>query len=363
MSYDKMQVKESLEPEDVFDILDSLSAEPQMHDNYIISKTICHNPDDIENASHKLYYYFSNKLFYCYSGCSPASFDIFELLQKVKHLDLNEAIYYVVNFFNLGWKLEETDETYLQEDWKVMQKWQELSAIKINYDKVVLPEIDGSVLRHYPKPHILDWERQFIPKEVSDYMGIRYDPTIGAVIIPHLDENGRLVGIRQRTLVSEDAEKYGKYRPWRHEGLSTNHPLSFNLYGLYQSKENIKKMGVAIVAESEKSTLQLLHYLGSSSNIAVSVCGSSISKYQFNLLLDAGAKEICIAFDADFEEIGDENWERTVEKLQKIYDKYNAYANISFLFDTKGTLLGYKDSPTDRGKEVFMELWKNRVFL
>ena len=55
MAYDKYEVKEALEPEDVFEILDALGAEPQMNDSYIISKTICHNPDDIEHASHKLY--------------------------------------------------------------------------------------------------------------------------------------------------------------------------------------------------------------------------------------------------------------------------------------------------------------------
>lgn len=113
----------------------------------------------------------------------------------------------------------------------------------------------------------------------------------------------------------------------------------------------------------EKSVLQVTNYLGTANNIAVAVCGSSISKYQFDLLLDSGAKEVCIGFDADYQKIGDEDWERVVKKLQSIYSKYNAYANISFLFDTSGLLLDYKQSPTDAGKDVFMELWKNRVNL
>lgn len=113
----------------------------------------------------------------------------------------------------------------------------------------------------------------------------------------------------------------------------------------------------------EKSVLQIMSYLGLANDIAVAVCGSSISKYQFDLLLEAGAKEVCIAFDADYQQIGDEDWEKTITKLQKLYDKFNNYANISFLFDTKGTMLGYKDSPSDCGKEVFIELWNNRVML
>ena len=371
MGYDKYEVKEALSPEDVFDILESLSAEPQMYDSYIISKTICHNPDDIEHASHKLYYYFSNSMFHCYSGCEPATFDIFELIQKTQQLDLNEAVFYVVNFFNLQYRLEEVDDTSLQEDWKIMRKWQELSAIKINHEKLVLPEIDDSILQHYPQPHILDWEQEHIPKEVCDYMGVKYDPVEGAIIIPHVDENGRLVGIRQRTLIQEN-EKWGKYRPWsklekqdsgKYKLRQFNHPLGFNLYGLYQAKPQIEKMEIAMVFESEKAVLQCMSYLGTKNNIAVAVCGSNLSKYQFDLLLGAGAKEICIGFDADYQKIGDENWERVVNRLQKIYSKYSAYARISFLFDTSGMLLGYKQSPTDAGQKVFMELWKNRVYL
>lgn len=246
MAYDKYEVKDALEIEDVYEILDSLGAEPQMHDDYIVAKTICHGGD-----SHKLYYYANTKLLKCFTG-DCGTMDIFELLQKVQHLDLNEAVYYVVNFFNLQYRLEEIDDTYLQEDWKIMRRWQELSPIAGNDEKLVLPEIDKNILRYYPQPRIQEWEKEHISKEVCDYMGIRYDPIEGAIIIPHLDENGRLVGIRQRTLIQEN-EKWGKYRPWRHNNKQFNHPLGFNLYGLYQAKENIKNIQVAMVFESELS--------------------------------------------------------------------------------------------------------------
>lgn len=245
MSYDKIQVKEALSIDDIFDILDSLGAEPEMHDGYITALTVCHGGD-----SHKLYYFDNTQLCRCFTHCG--NFDIFELIQKVKGLDLNAAIYYVVNFFNLQYKLDEIDDTLLQEDWKIMRRWQELAAIKVNHDKITLPEIDKGVLRYYPQPRILDWEQEYIPKEVSDFMDIHYDPVNGAILIPHTDENNRLIGIRERTLVQEN-EKYGKYRPWRHGDIQYNHPLAFNLYGFYQAKDNIKNLGIAIVVESEFS--------------------------------------------------------------------------------------------------------------
>ena len=33
-----------------------------------------------------------------------------------------------------------------------------------------------------------------------------------------------------------------------------------------------------------------------------------------------------------------------------------------FIFDNQG-LLGYKDSPLDRGKNIFLKLFKNRIYL
>ena len=362
MAYDKIEVRESLTPEDMYDLLDSRGAEPKMQDNCIISKTICHNHGDTEHAKHKLYFYFENSLFHCYSGCDPSTFDVFDLLKKTNGLELNDAINYVVSFFNLQGKIDQSDTLLDQEDWKVMRKWEELSLIKINNDKVILPELDPSLLEHYPQPLILDWEADHIHKEVYDYMGVRYDPVNGAILIPHNDEDGRLVGIRQRTLV-EDEKKFGKYRPWSHGGKQTNHPLGVNLYGLDKAKDNIKRMGVALAFESEKAVLAAIGYTGLDNALAVAVCGSNLSKYQLNLLLGAGAKEICIGFDADYHEIGDGDWEKVVAKLQNIYSKYSAYVKISFLFDTKGTMLGYKQSPTDCGREVFMELWRNRVYL
>lgn len=111
MSYDKQAVKECLELEDIYNLLEYLGGEPQMFSNYIIAKTICHSGD-----THKLYFYENTQLFKCYSGeCD--TFDIFELIQKVENIDdLNKAIYFIVNFFNLQNKIQESDEDFSLED-------------------------------------------------------------------------------------------------------------------------------------------------------------------------------------------------------------------------------------------------------
>ena len=186
-------------------------------------------------------------------------------------------------------------------------------------------------------------------------MNIKYNPVNGTIIIPHYDDKNRLVGIRQRTLVQED-EIYGKYRPTSFQGQLCNHPLAFNLYGLNVAKDNISDLRTAIVVESEKSVLQYISYFGIKSDICVAVCGSSLSKYQFHILLELGIQELVIGFDKDFQDFKSEEYNKVEDKLLKLYNKYSQYVNISFLFDSKNNVLGYKDSPLDCGKDAFLYL-------
>ena len=71
-------------------------------------------------------------------------------------------------------------------------------------------------------------------------------------------------------------------------------------------------------------------------------------------------KEIIIAFDKQFQKIGDKEWEKWVIKLKTLYNKYGNYINISYMFD-KNNLLGYKDSPIDCGKDIFIKLFNERI--
>ena len=104
-----------------------------------------------------------------------------------------------------------------------------------------------------------------------------------------------------------------------------------NLYNLNNSKDNIKLMGKAIVFESEKSCLLYQSYFGIESDISVACCGSNLSIHQVQLLLDAGAKEIIVAFDRQFEDIGDKEFKHLTKNLTKLNNKYKNEVLISFI--------------------------------
>ena len=78
--------------------------------------------------------------------------------------------------------------------------------------------------------------------------------------------------------------------------------------------------------------------------------------------MQAGAEEIVIAFDRQFQEIGDTEFQHLKNNLLKLRTKYKNFVTISFIFD-KNMTLGYKSSPIDEGKDKFLQLFKERIIL
>ena len=358
-------IKQGLTIENVEDFVNNYGGEAIRKDDVLICRTICHN--NIGEGHHKLYYYDNSHLFKCYTGCENDTFDIFELIIKIKEhqgiqLSLPQAIYEICNYFNLSFEEEIPEEISkdLKDDWTLLQKYDNLYAPK--EEKIIqLKGYDDSVIKNYPQPAILSWQKEGIKKEVCDYHNIRYDPCNCGVIIPHYDINNNLVGIRERTLIKEN-EQYGKYRPAIFKGVMYNHALGYNLYNLNWSKNNIKALQKALVLEGEKGCLQLASYLGRDVDFSVAVCGSALLSYQVELLLKCGVKEIIIGFDKQFEDVNSDEGKKWIKKLKDINKKYSNFVNISFLFD-KDNLLPYKASPTDKGIEIFMKLFNERIFL
>lgn len=367
--YDKDELKNSLTIEQVFEFLAELGGEPRMDTNTgncIVSRTICHNP--LGSGSHKLYYYGNTHLFHCYSGCEDPSFDIFELVRKVKAnageaIDLPRAIKIVAQHFGVSVAQDQDGfEGNSLEDWEILKKYQDTGKIEYIKKNVDFNIFNEQQLKYFPRPRILPWEREGMDPRIMDLRNICYDPINEGIVIPHYDLDGNLIGIRERTLIKEQ-EQYGKYRPAVINGKMYNHPLGFNLYNLNFSADNIASCGIAIVFEGEKSCIKYASLFGEENDISVATCGSNLVTHQVDLLLQCGAREIVIAFDKQFQKIGDEEYQQWTKKLRQIHEKYSSRCTISFIFDKKGNLLRYKDSPIDADPEIFMKLFKERTRL
>lgn len=364
--FDKDKIKQELTIEQVMNLVAELGGEPRMAADreHFVSRTICHG-----GYHHKLYYYNNTHLFRCFTECSPEIFDIYELVRKVKSQEQNkewtltQAIQYIATYFNIA--TEEFNFENLPDrlqDWQIIEKYNKINSLESQQkQRVEMKFYSEEILKYLPHPHIIPWEEEGITYEVMRNRGICFNPSSQGIVIPHYDIEGHLIGVRERTLIKEE-EQYGKYKPAILNGQMYNHPLGFALYNLNFSKENIKIIKKAIIMEGEKSCLKYASYFGMENDISVAVCGSALINYQVQLLLSLGVQEIVIAFDKDFDEIGDEVWKRQTEKYYNIHNKYSKLCTISFIFD-KYKLLGKKCSPIDCGKDTFLKLFEERIIL
>ncbi len=347
MSTSFEKVKSSLSKEDIIQILHDLGATTFTESGETIRfRSICHNMKE-EDGDYNLAYYPETYSFYCFSSCGT-HYDIFSLIVKRSEvvgnpITMREAFQMVVNKANL------VD----------VGNGEGYNPIRGKYEVKHIGELgvyNEKVLNVFEEYYTAEWLDDGISAEVMKRFNILYSPLENSVIIPHYNSDNELVGIRSRLLDKELAEKYGKYMPTSIEGKLYRHPLGFNLYGLNTNKNNISRIGMAIIAEGEKSVLQAETFLGRENNVVCAACGSNINKWQImKLIKDCTVQEIVIAFDKENDEDG-----KYYSKLFALCKKYSPYCNFSFIYDTGG-LLGEKESPFDKGAEVFYELIDKRI--
>ena len=364
--FDKLKIREALTDENIYDLLQEWGGDPSRDTFGYVSATICHNPPG--EGSRKLYYYENTGLFRCYTGCD-SYFDIFELTTKVakiqwdKEFDLNDAVRWIAQKFGFSGDHENRPEDEDLDDWKYLANYERIQDITVKDNSIILKEYDKSILDRFNyEVKIGPWLREGISQAAIEQAQVGYYPGGDQITIPHFDKDGRFIGLRGRTLCADEGERFGKYRPMKINKELYNHPLGMNLYGLNWSKNNINVIKKAIIFESEKSVLMYGSYFGIDNNISVACCGSSISAYQIQMLMDAGAEEIIIAFDRQFQDIGDNEFKHLKSNLLKLRNKYKNYVNISFIFD-KNKITEYKSSPIDEGSEKFLQLFKERIVL
>lgn len=186
---------------------------------------------------------------------------------------------------------------------------------------------------------------------------IKYDPVETAIVIPHRDINGKLIGVRGR-FMAEDA--IAKYMPLKFGEHYMAHSLSGNLYGIYQNQNIIRRQKTVVLFESEKSVLKFGSYFGADNNFSLATCGNKISNEQIKLLLSLGITHVVLAFDKDYH--NEKDMAHIQENYEKIGKRLANYFSTSIIMDY-GTLLDFKDSPIDKGKVVFEELYRYRYYM
>ena len=353
----KKDIIDSITLQDVKNFLESLGVTQIMvneEKQYLVCPTICHNPIN-EAESMKLYWYQNNKIFRCYTECNEAM-SIFRLYQK--YMALN---HYPVTIEEAEDYVKQCLKHIVINTNKVSYNYElDLNKYQFNNNIPILDEYPKEVLSYFTHYYHPTWLRDGITPEAMDRFHIGFSLGQNKIIIPHFDINGRLIGIRGRTLDKKEAEAYGKYRPLQIGKITYAHPLQFNLYGIHEHQNGIKTRRQAIIAEAEKSVLLDDGYYGDLSN-CVACCGSTFNKYHISLLTNVlGANEIIVALDKEYTDWKSEKARKYKERIVSMCRKYSNQAIFSYIWDYDN-VLEEKDSPFDKGKEVFEHLYKTRV--
>lgn len=353
---DAKQLKEKLTDEDIIKVMESLGADYiiSSNENEIHFRTICHCGD-----SHKLYYYRDTKSFHCYTSCG--AIDIINITQNVKGCSVPKAIKYICNVlgisnsFELSYGFEDNGKEL---DWEILNMFNDEPNNEIKREFDIL---DKSLLNRFYKFYHPAFYEDGISFETMERYNILYDILKRRIIIPHFDENENLIAIRCRNLDEDLIEQNKKYMPIIINNKLLSAKQSLYLYGLNFNKENIKRCKKVIIFEAEKSVMQLETMLGRENNIGVALCSSNLTMVQIKLLKELGVNEVIIAVDKEYEEFDTLEEKLYAKKVRESkINKLLLYFNVSVIWD-KENLIGYKDSPTDRGKNIFLKLYSERI--
>lgn len=371
MYLNKDAILNSLTKEDVIKVVTSLGSATPKTDSQgnLIFQTVCHG-----STSWKLYYYhepdiekdFKGQAFKCYTQCGDC-FNIVELViranrVKGKTVTWYKALYYIAQ---LTGKIYTSSTEEIEEQQRCITDFEWINRLKaVKKKKRDVPTnkaIDEHILEmFYYAPHE-DWLNEHISREALSRFEIGYYGLTNQITIPHRDKDERLIGIRGRFLDEEDVKRFGKYVPIRMlDDTFLSHKLGTNLYGLNVVQNKIKSCKKVMIVEAEKSCMQAYSYFGEDSFV-VAVCGSAISSTHIKIILQyLEVEEVIIGFDRQYHEA--DSFEATIwwNKILKEVAPLVPYVKVYVLADREHRL-EYKDSPTDKGKEILLQLMKEKI--
>lgn len=337
------------------------------HDSLCFNTCLCHGGD----SPNKLIYYPHNAegdgtgRFHCYT-CGD-TYGIIELIirahrQHGKTLTWYKALYFLAKTTNkiIESTPEETETKTINTDLAWMNRIKNFKNRKINS----IPSLKGinenylELFWYNPDP-LQDWINEGISTEALSRYEIGWYGLTNQITIPVRDSNEKLIGIRCRNLNPSDVAK-AKYDNMVINGQKLKYSTGSTLYGLWVTQDKIKQNKKIMLVEAEKSCLLAYTYFGENSYV-VATCGSAITFTQQKILLnELKVSEIIYAPDRDYEEADSYEAEIWMKKQIKKLAPFVPYCQVYLIADSKNRL-GFKDSPLDCGKDIFLELYEEKI--
>lgn len=260
--------------------------------------------------------------------------DIFYLIAHLKNIENSRAIRWVYKElgFNLTYEPKETSSA--------LDFVNEFVRYDLRFDKdnkVInqpLPEVlFGQFIK---SPHV-KFTKENINIDVQQEFNICFDSLSKRIIIPIYDTKGNLITFKGRATDNETRPKYVAYYPFNGSNI---------LYGYHNNLFNIFRENEAIIFEAEKSVLKA-RSMGIDNSLALMRHKPSNEQIEKIIKLQT---DIVWAMDKDI----------SPSEIVNTVDDLDGLVNIYIIHDKDG-LLNQKDSPVDKGLNVWNVLYENKI--
>lgn len=271
------------------------------------------------------------QLFYCF-GCSVGG-DVLTFIKQYHKCTTREAVNILKKYANV------TDNVATQRlsATKVIKKFKRQQNKKVSARHTLL---DDNVMDQYErnKEKLKVWLDEGISYEALKKYQVRYDVLSNRLVYPVRDINGNIISVCGRTLEEDyKAKKIRKYTYFQSLGTLDT------IFGYYENLENIQEQNEIILFEGAKSVMLCdtwgIHNVGA-------ILTSHLNLQQVKILVKLGTT-VVFALDKGINIKDDKN----INKLKH-------YVRVEYIQDNE--LLQEKESPVDRGFEVWKQLYEKR---
>lgn len=276
------------------------------------------------------------EIFHCF-GCGKFG-NLYTWIQLTEHVTFDQAVQKVADITNSD--IHEYIESETLSFYKMMGKINR-KKIRPASDRNIL-DIDKDYYQKFKDEIPQEWvDEGILPEEMKKYE-VRIDPMSNRIVYPVYSDDGKLISIKGRTRFKDYKQlNIMKYMNYYKLGL-----LDY-FQGMKQARPYIKDKKEIIIFEGIKSVMKVDAW---GYHNSVSAETSSLNEYQIELLVKMQIRDIVIAFDKDV----------SVNKIRKCTELLRKFSNVWVVYD-KWNLLKEKDSPPDRGEEIWNTLYERRV--
>lgn len=258
--------------------------------------------------------------------------DIYSVIQFIKNYTLNDSIKLICKVCNIHYDNSKNNNRSSAYDF-LKRYTRSIKKEEMIIEEDILPE---SFIKRFVREECLQYSKDEVNGKTQEKFQVCYDVLDNRIVFPIRNDEGQLLSFKGRTCYKDykekDIPKFISYYPCNNNNY---------LFGLYENKEIINQSEEVYACEAEKGVMELDSM---EINNAVSFNKKIISEMQVKKLLKL-CKPIILLFDKDVK----------LEEILIECRKFKGLCDVYYVYDTLN-LLGEKDSPMDRGIEVFNKL-------